>query len=378
MLRHSLLRLSALPGRVAPQLRHAPRAADILSPPLAGAGPRAGAWSAGGAFPGARAFYASALAQPAPVPSSEEPAAPAGGVVLDKPSVESLVAAASREIHPYDKMSFIGSQPPLSGPLCSSDTVWSQAPRVNGLRDLVSTYMELTKFRLSIFVTLSVSLGALTCPALAIDATTLAATSLGTFLCVSSANSFNQLLEYTYDSQMKRTSNRPLAIRKISPGHTASYGVAAGLLGGAMLSAINPLTAALGVGNILLYSGLYTYMKRTSPFNTHVGAVVGAIPPLMGYTALSNAPLELSAYSMSAYSFLLLYLWQFPHFHALSHGIVTDYTRAGYQMLTTFDMRKASRSIMYSSAVRIPCPPSVLVFLIAGVCHPSPGYAPDH
>ena len=109
-----------------------------------------------------------------------------------------------------------------------------------------------------------------------------------------------------------------------------SFGVVSGITGSAILMlGVNPLTASLGIFNIGLYSAIYTPMKRLSITNTWVGSVVGAIPPVMGWTActgsLSPAALILGA---------VLYAWQFPHFNALSWSHRADYSRGGYRMMS--------------------------------------------
>lgn len=104
---------------------------------------------------------------------------------------------------------------------------------------------------------------------------------LGTALCSSSAAALNQLFEIQRDSRMKRTQTRPLVTGVLSTTEATTAAALWGVSGTALLSWTDPVTTALGVGNILLYSGLYTYLKPRSVANTWVGAVVGAIPPLV-------------------------------------------------------------------------------------------------
>lgn len=91
----------------------------------------------------------------------------------------------------------------------------------------------------------------------------------------------------------------------------------------------NGITASLGLANLILYTSIYTPLKRISILNTWVGSLVGAIPPLMGWAACSNGLLDGGAWLMAA----LLYSWQFPHFNALSWNLRPDYSRAGYRMM---------------------------------------------
>ncbi len=95
------------------------------------------------------------------------------------------------------------------------------------------------------------------------------------------------------------------------------------------MAMVNPLTAALGLGNILLYSGVYTPMKRRSPWNTWVGAVVGAVPPVMGWVGMTGG-VDLGALVLG----VALFSWQMPHFFSLAYRLRRDYARAGYQMLS--------------------------------------------
>ena len=121
-----------------------------------------------------------------------------------------------------------------------------------------------------------------------LDWTLLTATLLGTALTSGSATTINQLLEVPFDSQMKRTQNRPLVLGRISPLHAFGFAAISGVTGLTLLSWVNPLTAVLGATNLVLYSFIYTPMKRAHIANTWVGAIVGAIPPVMGFTAVNN------------------------------------------------------------------------------------------
>ena len=120
---------------------------------------------------------------------------------------------------------------------------------------------------------------------------------------------------------MPRTRYRPLAVRTLSPEHALFVGVSSALAGTALLAlTTNPTTTALGIANCLLYSGVYTAMKRSSPYNTWVGAVVGALPPLMGWSAATGGELNYASYTLAA----ILFSWQFPHFMALSWNMKSE------------------------------------------------------
>lgn len=208
----------------------------------------------------------------------------------------------------------------------------------------------------------------------------LLSTAVGTALCSASANSLNQLQEVPFDAQMARTRNRPLCRRAISPTHATGFAVATGIAGPALLwTMVNPTTAILGAANIALYAGAYTWMKRRSIWNTWVGAVVGAVPPLMGWTACGGklwpsvdypAHLFLPNFLSSGLPtldlsmidnplapiafFMLLFSWQFPHFNSLSYIVRGSYAQAGYRMLSILDPAKNALVSLRHAALLVP------------------------
>mmetsp|Transcript_50834 Transcript_50834/g.75339 ORF Transcript_50834/g.75339 Transcript_50834/m.75339 type:complete len:501 (+) Transcript_50834:75-1577(+) len=197
----------------------------------------------------------------------------------------------------------------------------------------ISAVSELSKFRLSALVVATTSAGFLAAGG-PISWPTLLCCCTGTALCSSSASTFNQVFEMDRDSKMKRTRNRPLPSGIFSPGSAVALGTFTGVSGGALLAlGTDSVTALLGVGNIALYSGLYTYLKPRHEINTWVGAVVGAIPPIMGWTAAGGSPFDIEALLLGG----MLYLWQFPHFFALSWMHRVDYARGGFSMVPVND-----------------------------------------
>lgn len=182
----------------------------------------------------------------------------------------------------------------------------------------ITTILELSKARLSALVVSTTTFGYLSAAPIPLNYTTLACASLGTALCSSSASTLNQIFEYDRDSKMKRTSKRPLVTQDTIGvrGATALAASTALSGGGILYFGTDPITTALGVGNIALYAGAYTFLKPRSEWNTWVGSIVGAVPPVMGYTAATNGLglLDLEAALVGA----SLLLWQFPHFFALA------------------------------------------------------------
>ena len=224
-------------------------------------------------------------------------------------------------------------------------------------RRLISVYSALSKRNLSILMTLTATTG-LALSTLPTSISLLTSLTIGTYLTSAAANTFNQIFEAPLDAQTPRTRVRPLVTRRISSFHAAVFGVVCALLGTVVLYfGCNPTTAAIGFGNLLLYAAVYTPMKRFTVANTWVGAVVGAITPLMGWTATggtllptTDQPLQLNWPGSEHLSslpnpltplilFLLLFSWQFPHFNSLSHLIRSSYALSGYPMLSVLSPR---------------------------------------
>ena len=159
----------------------------------------------------------------------------------------------------------------------------------------------------------------------------LASVVVGTALCSSAAAAWNQIFEVDRDAQMKRTQQRPLVKGTLTTTQAVTAASVWGVAGTGLLAVgTDPVTTALGASNIVLYSGVYTYMKRHSIYNTWVGAVVGAIPPVMGWTAATGGRLcNVEALLLGG----ALYLWQMPHFFALSYMHRVDYARGGFAMV---------------------------------------------
>ena len=195
----------------------------------------------------------------------------------------------------------------------------------------------------------------------------------GTFFTIASANTLNMLFETAHDAKMSRTRNRPLVRGLVSKRAALLFAIATGVLGaGTLWYGVNPTTALLGVGNLALYAFAYTPLKRIHPVNTWVGAIVGGVPPLMGWCAAASQYSLTDSSSANWSSILqesqellfteqaiggwliaaLLFAWQFPHFFALSYGVRQEYAGAGYKMLTSSNVAMATRvSLRYSLAM---------------------------
>jgi len=160
-------------------------------------------------------------------------------------------------------------------------------------------------------------------------------TLLGSLLIASGTGALNQVIERQFDSQMRRTSRRPLVAGSISPVPALWFGILVSVGGAAYLAlAVNSLSSLIAGLTLVSYLAIYTPLKRKTPMCTFVGALPGAAPPLIGWAAASG---NLSFEAWLLYS--MLFLWQFPHFMAIAWMYREDYDRAGYQVLPRCENR---------------------------------------
>ncbi|KAJ3948938.1 Protoheme IX farnesyltransferase, mitochondrial [Colletotrichum fioriniae] len=253
-------------------------------------------------------------------------------------------------------------------------SVAAQQP-AHSARRIFSTLLSLSKPRLSALVVLTAmapyALYPVTdflSPAItespSLSPLTLLFLTTGTALCSASANSLNMLYEPKTDAKMSRTRNRPLVRNLLSTRAAVLFAVTTAVTGvGALYFGVNPTVAFLGGANIVIYAGMYTPMKAFSAANTWLGAVVGGIPPLMGWAAAAGETasgdgswreLLFASDGSSIGGWLmasLLFAWQFPHFMALSWSIREEYKAAGLRMLAwTNPARNARVALRYSIA----------------------------
>jgi protoheme IX farnesyltransferase len=203
-----------------------------------------------------------------------------------------------------------------------SPIVCSQVARLGG-------YIELAKPRISALALLTVALGFALGSARTFDTALLLHALFGIGLVAVSSNALNQLLERHSDARMPRTAERPLPTRRLSPLEAAVFGIGTGLLGIAwLLRQVNGLTAALALATLVLYSFIYTPLKRRTSLCTAIGAVPGAMPPVLGWAAACGS-LDAQACGL----FAIMYFWQFPHFLAIAWLYRHEYRAAGLRML---------------------------------------------
>jgi heme o synthase len=170
----------------------------------------------------------------------------------------------------------------------------------------------------------------------------LACTLVGTLLVASGTGTLNQYIERRFDAQMRRTARRPLATGHLRASIGLALGIILAALGSAFLAlSVNLLASALALFTLASYLLIYTPLKRKSPACTLIGAIPGAMPPLIGWAAASG---HLSSEAWLLYG--ILFLWQFPHFMAIAWMYRDDYQRAGYRVLPVGDRRCAFVSWM--------------------------------
>jgi len=223
-------------------------------------------------------------------------------------------------------------------------------------------FLELTKPRITSMVALTTAAGYLLTAPRPIDWLVFVHALLGTALVASGASALNQVIERRTDAQMRRTANRPLPAGRLQPEAALLFGVTLSLLGVSYLAMlVNVLTAVVGAVTLGLYVCVYTPMKRVSSLSTLVGAVPGAMPPMMGCTAAGGV-LGVEAWIL----FGILFFWQMPHFLAIAWLYRSDYERGGFPLLALGHLpgiRTARQMVLYSAAlIPVSLLPTVLGF----------------
>ena len=215
-------------------------------------------------------------------------------------------------------------------------------------RDLI----ELTKPRITLMVVLTAGIGLLLASGGDATLALVVHTLVGTGLVAAGSSALNQVLERDLDALMQRTAQRPLPAGRMHPDVALLFGVALSIVGLIELTVfVNLLTALLGTLALASYVFLYTPLKRVSSLATVIGAIPGAIPPLMGWTAVTNE-IGLGAWVL----FGILFLWQLPHFLAIAWMCRDDYARAGLPMLPVVepDGRSTARQMVLWGAALLP------------------------
>ena len=217
---------------------------------------------------------------------------------------------------------------------------------------MIRDYLELTKPRITILIVICTAAGYGFGCGNSFQLLTLAHALIGTALLASGTAALNQWYEVDSDAKMRRTRNRPMAAGRIKRDHGFVFGTLVSVVGFAELwHGANLLAAALGLFTLLSYLLLYTPLKRRSQLCTIVGAVPGAMPPVIGYVA-AGSKLDAGALAL----LLIMFVWQFPHFDAIAWMYREDYARGGIRMLPVIepDGQSTAMRVVVCSVLLIP------------------------
>ncbi|KAK8577720.1 hypothetical protein V6N13_027987 [Hibiscus sabdariffa] len=247
--------------------------------------------------------------------------------LLSSSSIFTPNAVVGRTLSPSHQRFYSSSAAPSPSPLIGI------CYKARLARHYGRCYWELSKARLSMLVVATSGTGYVLGSGNAVDLAGLCCTCAGTMMVAASANSLNQVFEINNDAKMRRTRLRPLPSGRITMPHAVTWASSVGLAGTALLACkANMLAAGLAASNLVLYAFVYTPLKQIHPVNTWVGAIVGAIPPLLGWAAASGQ-ISLNGLILPA----ALYFWQIPHFMALAYLCRDDYAAGGYKMFSLAD-----------------------------------------
>lgn len=205
--------------------------------------------------------------------------------------------------------------------------------RTQGKISALGDYYSMLKVRITFLVLVTALAGSVLAFAGPIDWWPVIHMLIGTALCAGGASALNQYMERDVDGLMRRTQNRPLPMRRISPGGALVFGLIVCATGVVYLAArVNLLSAGLGLFTITTYLLVYTPSKRVTWWSTLIGAVPGAMPPVIGWAAVQG-DLGTGAWLL----FAIMFLWQIPHFLSIAWMYRADYERAGFPVLPVCD-----------------------------------------
>jgi len=208
-----------------------------------------------------------------------------------------------------------------------------EEPKATSAREKLAAYMELTKPRIAFMLVLTSAAGFYLGSSQGFDFALFANSMIGIALLAFGVATLNQVIERKTDALMDRTAKRPLPTNKVSRLEALIFGIVQCAVAELyLLFLVNGLTAALGMIVIVGYVLLYTPLKTRTSASTAIGALPGAMPPLMGWTSAADG-INLGAWTL----FALLFLWQFPHFLAIASMYKEEYAKAGIKMLPTLE-----------------------------------------
>jgi len=221
-----------------------------------------------------------------------------------------------------------------------------------GLREKLAAYVELTKPRIAFMLVLTAAAGFYLGSSEGFNFALFTNSMVGIALLAFGVATLNQFIERKTDALMERTARRPLPTNKLAPNEALVFGIVQCAVAELyLLFLVNGLTAFLGLIVIVGYVLLYTPLKTRTSASTAIGALPGAMPPLMGWTSAADS-INLGAWTL----FALLFLWQFPHFLAIASMYKEQYAKAGIKMLPTLekDGKITARQIVMFSILLVP------------------------
>lgn len=210
------------------------------------------------------------------------------------------------------------------------------------METFLKDFKNLVKLRLTFLVVFSASISFLIGTDGAIHWINWLKLIIGGFLVTSAANGFNEIIEKDLDKLMARTADRPLPSGRMNNGQALVLSLLMGIFGTYLLGSLNLLTGILSVFSILFYAFIYTPLKQKSPIAVFMGAIPGALPPLIGYVAAHGKIDEIALIL-----FGIQFVWQFPHFWAIAWVLDDDYKKAGFRLLPTTHRDRTSAVITF-------------------------------
>lgn len=233
-----------------------------------------------------------------------------------------------------------------AGALSPGAAGWDETRPVRRLAALV----ELTKPRIVVMVLMTVAVGFLLGARGGSHPVALVLALVGTGLVAAGASAWNQVLERDRDARMRRTARRPMPSGRLTVVEASAFATGLSAAGaGLLLMGPHPIAAAVALATLVLYVLVYTPLKACTTLNTAIGAIPGALPPMIGWSA-ATGDLGIEAWAL----FLILFLWQFPHFLAIAWIHREDYARGGLRMLPGADPTgalTARASVFYALAL---------------------------
>jgi len=240
-----------------------------------------------------------------------------------------------------------------------------EQPRIVSLRDKISAYVELTKPRIAVILVLTSAAGFYLGSSGSLDLVLFGNSVFAILLLAFGVATLNQYWERDLDILMERTASRPLPTARVTPGEALVFGIVQCVIAEVYLFlAVNTLTALLGLLVIVGYVLVYTPLKTRTSASTAIGAIPGALPPLMGWTAAAN-DISIGAWALFATQFL----WQFPHFLGIAWMYRDQYAKAGIKMLPAIEPagKITARQIVLFAIMLLPVSLAPYVFGREGI-----------